>query len=86
MATGVVCAVAVDLTRLLVYGQGLVSGQLDLLTQADGLAKVGATCLAAFLGAWLGKRLLGKVTMTAVCLTVALMMALVGLGLAAGVI
>lgn len=76
-----ICAVAVDLTRLLVYGQGLVNRQLDLLTQAGGLAKVGATCLAAFLDAWQG-----KVTITAVRLTTALMMALVGLGLTAGVL
>lgn len=86
VATGVVCAVAVDATRLLVYGQDLLGGHLDQLAQAGGLAKVAAACLAAFLGAYFGKRLLGKITMQAVRWCVGAMMGLVGLGLAAGVI
>lgn len=86
VATGVVCAVVVDLARLVVYGQGFLWGHLDLLAQSGGLAKVGATCLAAFAGAYFGKRLLGKVTMASVRMIVAVMMGLVGLGLAAGLI
>lgn len=86
VATGVACAVLVDCARLMVYGQGLWRGHLDLLAQAGGLPKVVAACLAAFLGAYLGKRLLGKITMRAVRLTVAVMMGLVGLGLAAGLV
>ena len=50
-----------------------------MLVQAGGLLKVGAACLAAFLGAYFGKRLLGKVTMEFVRVAVAAMMGMVGL-------
>ena len=63
-----------------------MSRHLDLLAQSGGLIKVVAACLAAFLGAYFGKRLLGKVTMEFVRAAVAAMMGLVGLGLAAGLL
>lgn len=43
-------------------------------------------CLAAFLGAYVGKRLLKKVTLRFVELTVATAMVLIGGGLAAGLV
>jgi len=47
---------------------------------------VAAATVAAFIGAYFGARLLGKVTLRAIQLTVAGAMAMVGLGLATGLI
>lgn len=82
VATGAVCAVLVDMVRLGVYGFGPV---LSELRSTDGLiVPVVVASLAAFAGAWLGKRLLGKVTLVLVQRIVALMMFAVGAALLAG--
>jgi uncharacterized protein len=84
VATGIVSAVIVDAVRLLVYGSGFVSRHVDT---ARGLAVpivVGMLC--AFAGAFIGKRLLEKVTLRAVQLVVAAAMLLIGAGLATGLL
>jgi len=84
VATGVVSAVIVDASRLLVYGTGFLA---DYFTQSRELllpVAVGASC--AFAGAVLGKRLLQKVTLRAVQRIVAGMLLLVGAGLVTGLI
>jgi len=85
VATGVVIAVLVDAVRLLVYGASFAVSGFSALGGAVGGAVVVAT-LAAFAGAYLGVRLIGKVTLRAVQLVVAQGMALIGFGLAVGVI
>ena len=81
IATGVTLAVMVDLTRLLVYGTTLVDqnlgGQWPLILTA---------CVAAFVGSFLGNRLLTKLTYRSVQLVVAILLAVVAVGLISGFI
>jgi uncharacterized membrane protein YfcA len=80
IATGVVIAVLVDVTRLPVYA-GSIADRL----QEQGLLLAVAVG-SAFLGVWLGTRLLKKVTVRAVRLTVSVLLVLLGAGLSAGII
>lgn len=84
VGTGAACTVLVDSVRLAVYGAAFQVGSLDMKGNSGGL--VLAATLCAFLGAWLGKKLLKKVTLRFVELTVAAMMALIGAGLASGLL
>lgn len=81
IATGVAIACMVDLTRLAVYARRFIDTQLQkqwpLLLAAS---------LAAFAGAYLGARLLKKVTLQFVQTIVALMLLLIAVLLGAGVI
>ncbi len=83
IGTNTMCAVTVDVVRLVVYGVALHATWADQLDGRAGFT-VGAAMLAAFLGAYLGKRLLAKVTLRIVELTVAVAMILVGGALASG--
>jgi uncharacterized membrane protein YfcA len=81
IATGVVIACLIDVSRLGVYSASLVAeaGNLDygLLT---------AAVLSAFAGAALGNRYLKKVTMRGIQRTVAVMLAAVALALMSGLL
>jgi uncharacterized membrane protein YfcA len=83
IATGIVCAVLVDATRLVVYGLG--PDAAGLATPGLAAPVVVATA-SALLGAVLGKRLLHKITLRTVQLVVAAFMLVVGTGLALGLI
>lgn len=83
VGTSAVCAVVVDTARIAVYGFALYATWAKQLDLHAGLT-VGVAILSAFLGTIVGKRLLKKVTMRAVELTVALLMALTGCVLAFG--
>jgi len=80
IGTGVVIAVLVDFSRLTVYA-GLLSSE----AVRSSLGLILAAVLAAFAGAFAGSRLLKKVTIRAIQITVAallfLIAALLGLGL-----
>lgn len=82
IGTGVVAAVMVDLVRLTVYGLSLPAA----LFEAPVLGIVGPATLSAFLGAWLGARLMTKVTMRSIQIVVAVFLMLVGAGLATGLL
>ena len=81
IATGVTLAVMVDLTRLLVYGSSLagqnLGGQWALILSA---------CGAAFIGSFLGNRLLTKLTFRSVQLVVSALLSVVAVGLISGFI
>ena len=82
VATGAILAALVDVVRLTVYGVDTLAGQI---AQAEVLAwpvAVGMGC--AFLGAYVGKRLMHKVTLRAVQRLVAAGMFLIGGGLILG--
>ena len=85
VATSVVSAVIVDLARLSVYGASFYSARLVALPEG-AVSLVIAACVAAFGGAFIGARLLDKITLRAVQLIVAAAMTVVGMGLAAGIL
>jgi hypothetical protein len=85
IATGVACAVLVDLVRLGVYGRSILP---PLLHAAGGreLSLVAAASAAALAGAWVGARWLGHVTLEFVQRLVGTLLLLLAAALAAGLI
>lgn len=81
IATGVAIAVLVDLTRIPVYLGRMPAG---LLTDQMGLLTI--TTLAAFLGAWWGKRLIPVITLRMVRVVVAVLLLATALALITGVL
>ncbi|MBI4806870.1 MAG: sulfite exporter TauE/SafE family protein [Desulfovibrio sp.] len=81
IATGVVLACAVDTTRLSVY-----AGHLLRPDVTDEMGLVVSAALAAFVGAFFGKRLVSKVTIETVRRVVAWMMIAIAAGLATGLV
>lgn len=79
IATGVVIATIIDLTRIAVYSSSFVKDRV-----ADHAGLLALATGAAFLGAFLGNRLLEKVTMGWIQKIVALMLAGIAVALAAG--
>ncbi len=76
IATGVVCAVVVDVCRLAVYGISIHAKHWTVLQDHAGSTArlLLAACLAAFVGSFLGARLIKKTT-------IATLRAIVGVGL-----
>jgi len=81
IGTGVAIACLVDLTRLSLYTSHFASGGLE---QNAGLLLV--VTVAAFLGAFIGNRLLKKTTLKTIQRIVAVMLLVIAVGLASGVI
>ncbi|MFA6318077.1 MAG: TSUP family transporter [Elusimicrobiota bacterium] len=81
VATGVVAACLVDATRLAVY-----AAQVSSVMAAGNAPLIAAAMSSAFAGAWLGARLVGKVTIRAIQVFVSCLLALFALCLAAGLI
>jgi uncharacterized protein len=79
VATGVVIAVMVDLARLVIYGFHFSGGERDW---SGGLVAV--ACGAAFVGSFVGTRLLQKITMSTVQRVVSVLLVGVGIGLITG--
>jgi uncharacterized protein len=84
IATGVVSAVIVDAARLVIYGVGFMGGHFAQSQELLAPIVVGAVC--AFIGSFVGTRVLQKVTLRAVQIVVAVAMLLIGAGLAAGLV
>jgi len=82
IGTGVVIAVLVDLTRIAVYG---ASFSARPSAEHDG-GLIAAATLAAFAGAWVGVRLLGKVTLVFVRRFVGFMLLALALALGLGLV
>lgn len=83
IGTGTVAAVVVDIARLLVYGVSFYTAQFRQLDSNIGRLVVVAI-LAAFLGSFLGARLVKKVTLRTIQLIVGAMLVIVGLGMVSG--
>lgn len=81
IATGVIIASLVDITRLSVYASRFTASGLS----ENVILLVSATA-AAILGALSGKMLLKKVTFRAVQLLVAIMLIFISIGLGTGII
>lgn len=84
IATGVLIAVLVDLSRLPTYAASFGTGGVGL--DSHGWALVGVGTLCAFVGAILGVRYLKKATIGVVRAMVAALMLLIGAALATGVL
>lgn len=85
IATGVVIAVLVDLSRIPMYALSLAgSGGMDLNAHDRSLVLVATGC--AFAGSFLGVRVLHKTTIGTVRIVVACAMILVGVALVAGLV
>lgn len=86
VATGVVSTVVVDISRLVIYGATFV-GKDAALTGAQGATGlIAAGMIAAFLGSFIGVRLLKKTTMKGVQWIVGVMLLILAIGLAAGLV
>lgn len=85
VGTSVACSIIVDVLRLALYGTAFL-GQGRLALDATTASTVGIAVVAAFAGAFVGVRLLGKVTLRFVELAVAIAMVLIGAGLASGLL
>jgi len=86
IATGIACSILVDVTRLTVYGATFFAASFQTVAAGDGIALLGAATAAAFLGAFLGKRLLEKTTIRSIRILVGALMLLTGLLVAVGVV
>lgn len=84
IGTGVLCAVAVDVTRLAVYSAAAWSEQAGSLFTGDGLRLLLTATIAAFVGSYFGAKLVTKVTMTLVRRLVGVMLLLLAIAIAAG--
>lgn len=85
IGTGVMAAVLVDFVRICVYGADIVQRN-QLVLGAGGWPMVGTATLAAFLGSWLGARMLKKVTLKGVRRTVGVLLLLLALALGTGLV
>ena len=81
IATGVVIASLVDLTRLSVYASRFAAARLH-----ENVVLLLAATLAAIAGALIGKKLLKKVTLRSLQLLVAIMLIIISLALGLGLI
>lgn len=81
VATGVILAVMVDISRMVIYG-------IDISTQQRVIdwPMVVAASFAAFVGAYAGSRLLKKVTIRSIQLVVSILLVIMSLGLISGVL
>jgi len=84
IATGVMIAVLVDLSRLTTYAASFRAAGLDPAGREYLLVAIGT--LSAFVGAFIATRRLDKVTIGAVRYSVAALMFVIGAGLAAGLV
>ena len=85
-ATQAVIALLVDGARLLVYGAGAASLVDGAHAGEIPWTPVVAASVAAFAGAWLGRRWLHKVTISGLRALVGVLLLLVGAGLALGIV
>ena len=81
IGTGVVIACAIDVTRLSLYAQ-----RIGTAGAALNWSLVGWACIAAFLGAYAGSKLIKKVTIEAVQRLVAVMLLTIAVLLGGGII
>lgn len=81
IATGVMIAAVVDFTRLSVYASRFTSANLT-----DNIALLVSATVAAIAGAYLGSKLLKKITLRFIQILVAIMLIIISLALGTGLI
>ena len=78
----VISAIVVDVSRLIIYGTTFFAGDFAVLKSQGGIGLVVAGSLAAFLGS----RLLGKITMRFIQIFVGIMLLLLSVALGLGLV
>lgn len=86
IGTGVVCAVAVDLARLSIYGVFALRDNLGALAEGSALSLLITAIVAAFVGSFVGARLMHKVTLNTVRRLVGALLLVLGAAIAAGLV
>jgi hypothetical protein len=86
IGTTAVCSVLVDASRLVVYGSTFFLKDLGTLQSQGGINLVIAGTLAAFVGSFLGTRLVKKVTFRGIQIIVGLLLLVVAIGLGSGLL
>ncbi len=86
IATGVVCAVIIDVVRLGAYGASMSKSHLASVRGESMLPLVVAASLAAFLGAFVGSKLVQKVTMRHIQVVVGIALLVFAVALGAGIV
>lgn len=81
IGTGVVIACLVDVSRLTAYG-----AQFSMESADAHLPMLAAATASAFLGAFLGSRMVGKITMRAIQIVVTIMLLGIAVGLGSGLL
>lgn len=84
IGTSTVTAVIVDVARLLVYGAAFYTSRFMETREIQSL--VLAAAVSAFIGSFLGARLIKKVTLAAIQLIIGIIMIVIGLGMGSGLI
>lgn len=83
IGTNTIAAVMVDTTRLLIYGLTFYTTPWMIISPSLWGLVIAAT-LSAFAGAYIGKKIMKKVTIKFLQIIVAIMLILVGIGMATG--
>jgi uncharacterized membrane protein YfcA len=84
IATMVLSAVIVDISRLLIYGITFFERDFRLLYEQGGFYVVFCGIIAAFLGSFIGSRLLEKITLQFIQIFIAVMLLLIAVALGFG--
>lgn len=85
-ATQAVLACLVDFARLAVYGAAFYAGTMTGLSTSEEWRLVATATVCAFAGAYVGRRLLPRVTLGGVRLLTGVLLVVVGVGLMTGLI
>lgn len=86
IATGVLAAIIVDVSRMIVYGATFFTGDFEALNQQGALGMVAAGTASALIGAFIGSRLLKKITMRTVQNIVGALLIFLGIGMGLGLV
>lgn len=86
IGTSVVSAVVVDISRLIVYGVTFFSKNFAVLQNQIGVGLIIAATLTAFLGSFIGSRLIKKITFRTIQIIVGVLLLLVSVMLGIGLI
>lgn len=84
IGTGIISSIIVDTVRLLVYGWSLYSEKFTQTLSSDMKGIIIAASLTAFLGSYIGSRLIEKVTFKIIQLIVGSMLFVLGIAIAIG--
>ncbi len=86
IGTGVICAVAVDVARLSVYGSQAVHAGGSALQEPQAVGLLVTATVSAFVGSFIATKLMRKVTLGAVRRLVGALLLLLGAAIAVGLV